>query len=66
MKLDYRCRAIGCAEGFKCRRHITGDAGKASAIPYAAFDMRDTVACDGYLPRQYVGDVATETEGGEA
>lgn len=62
-KLDYRCRAIGCAQGNHCRRFITGDAAKACAIPFAAFDMRDTVTCEGYLPR-VMSPIGNETEGG--
>lgn len=63
-KLDYRCRAIGCTQGNHCRRFITGDAAKNSAVPFAAFDTRrDTVACDGFMPR-VMAPIAIDTEGG--
>lgn len=51
IKLDYRCRGEGCAQAWACRRFITGDAAKKCTIPFAAFDMRDTVVCDGFLVR---------------
>ena len=57
-KLDYRCRAIGCTQGNHCRRFITGDAAKNSAVPFAAFDTRRDIDQDqfaggryGFLPR---------------
>lgn len=54
-KLDYRCRAIGCSQGNHCRRFLTGPDAKNCAVPFAAFDTRrDTVQCDGYLPRVMV------------
>lgn len=63
-KLDYRCRAIGCAKGNHCRRFLTGDAAKNSSVPFAAYDTRrDTVSCDGFLPR-VMAPIAVETEGG--
>lgn len=64
-KLDYRCRAIGCTQGNRCRRFITGPEAKNSAIPFAAFDTRrDTVDCDGFLPR-IMAPIRVESEGGE-
>lgn len=65
-KLDYRCRAIGCTQGNHCRRFITGREAASSAIPFAAFDTRrDTVNCDGFLPR-IMAPMVIETEGGSA
>lgn len=65
MKLDFRCRAQGCAHGYNCRRFLTGDAAKNCDVPYAAFDMRDTVECDGFLPR-IMAPIRVGSEGGEA
>lgn len=61
-KLDYRCRAIGCTQGNHCRRFLTGDAAKNSAVPFAAFDTRrDTVACDGFLPRMMAPSLSEQS-----
>lgn len=65
MKLDHRCRGTGCADAYHCRRFLTGDAAKHATAPYAAFDARDTVVCDGWLPR-IMAPVRVESEGGEA
>lgn len=62
MKLDYRCRGTGCATAYHCRRFLPGDAAKTSTLPFAAFDMRDTVECDGHLPR-IMAPVRAESEG---
>lgn len=50
-KLDFRCRATGCKTAPICRRWLTGPESKNSPVPFAAFDMRDTVACDGFMQR---------------
>ena len=64
-KLDYRCNGNGCAAAHQCRRFLSGPESKNSPIPFAAFDMRDTVKCDGFLVRHSLGAFAVETEGGE-
>lgn len=64
-KLDFRCNANGCAIAAKCRRFLSGPEAKNSPIPFAAFDMRDTVECDGFLLRHSLASFAVETEGGE-
>lgn len=63
-KLDYRCLGNYCTSATRCRRFLTGGAAKNSLIPLAAFDMRDTVECDGFLAR-IMGPICVESEGGE-
>jgi len=65
-KLTHRCKAEGCEYPNECRRYMTGDAAKHSAVPYAAFDVRDTPEgqCDGFLPR-IMAPIRVESEGGE-
>ena len=51
-KLDYRCQGNYCLEATKCRRYLGYGRDKINCnIPFAAFDQRDTVICDGFLPR---------------
>ena len=64
-KLDYRCNGNYCLQATKCRRFLSGPEAKNSPVPFAAFDMRDTVECDGFLVRHSLEDFAVETEGGE-
>lgn len=62
-KLDYRCRGSACDIAATCRRHMP--AAKNSALPFAAFDVREGDTCDGYLPR-IPAPIRVESEGGEA
>lgn len=65
-KLDYRCAGNYCLQATKCRRFLTGPEAKNCIVPFAAYDIRrDTVKCDGFLPRHTLADYAVETEGGE-
>jgi hypothetical protein len=56
-KLDYRCTGNYCLQATRCRRFLTGPEAKNCPVPFAAFDMRDTVECDGFLQRLDVGGV---------
>lgn len=52
LKLDYRCQGNYCLQATSCRRYMP-DA-KDCTLPFAAFDTRrDTVICDGFLPRTF-------------
>lgn len=64
-KLDFRCNGNGCAKAFQCRRFLTWPYSKNSPVPFAAFDMRDTVEGDGFLLR-IMTPIRVESEGGEA
>jgi hypothetical protein len=64
-KLDFRCNGVGCLEANKCRRFLVWPDSKNCPTPFAAFDMRDTVVCDGFLLRHDLQEYAVETEGGE-
>jgi hypothetical protein len=63
-KLDYRCTGNYCLQAMKCRRFLTWPESKNSPVPFAAFDMRDTVECDGFMVRHSLDEFAVETEGG--
>lgn len=56
LKLDYRCNGNYCLQATKCRRFLSGPEAKNSPVPFAAFDMRDTVDCDGFLLRRDAGN----------
>lgn len=61
-KLNFRCRGNACKPAPTCRRWLTGPEAKNCSVPFAAFDMRDTVECDGYLRRGDVGGVPANAE----
>lgn len=63
-KLDYRCNGNYCLQATRCRRFLTGPEAKNCPVPFAAFDQRDTVECDGFLQRHSLAEFAIETAAG--